>query len=115
MTKRYASPTLEGALNRFTRALHQAYPQIATCGVQPPKPGFFIGHVDGTHIRLVPGMRHTSLFVGEERATRRNTYFRWRFDLLKKRSAMHLAAEGDETRALLWLTSAAIELEKLVP
>lgn len=113
MTRRYVSPTLESALKRFVCALHRAYPEIAARGLRPPEPGLFIGDVAGTHVRLVPGGRNVRLFVGAERSTRRNTYFRWGFDLFKKRSALRSAVEDDETRAVMWLTSAAIELERL--
>ena len=114
MTKRYASSPLASALKRFTLALHQAYPQIASTGYRPIEPGLFIGEIAGKHVRLVPGARNSRLFIGKERTTRSKTFFRWGFDLFKKQPALRWEFDDDETRAIVWLTIAAIELEALV-
>lgn len=113
MARHSASPLLSGALRRFTRALHAAYPRIASDGVRPSEPGLFIGEIAGKQVRLLPGARNSRLFLDRERATDRRAYFRWGFDLFKKGAVSRWSFDDDETRIVVWLTSAAIELEEM--
>ena len=110
---RTASPMLQDAVRRFVRAMHTAFPEIETKGVRPPEPGSFVGEIAGQQVRLVPGKRSSRLFFATEKATVRRTYFRYGFNLFKKGAAPRWDFSDDETRAVLWLINAAVELEEM--
>jgi hypothetical protein len=101
------------AVERLVRAMHAAYPEIATEGVRPKEPGLFVGDIAGQRVELLPGKRNSRLFLIEERARGNTAYFRHSFDLLKKGVTPRWHPDEYETRLVLWLTNAAVELEEM--
>lgn len=114
MTKPLASPMVAQAVERLMHAMHAAYPEIATEGVRPKSPGLFVGNIAGQRVELQPGKRFNRLHLIHERTRGRTDYYRYGFDLFRRKGvASWPLGHADETRLVLWLTNAAVELESM--
>jgi len=114
MFKPYTSPTLATAIDGFLEALQRAYPQIETEGVQPKRPGLFLGEVAGDIVQVLPRARGIRIDL-MSKPSRRNPkgYIRFGFSKHKHGIRYRFGEHDEEMILLTWLIQATAELQAM--
>ena len=114
MAKPFTSPTLATAIEGFWEALHAAYPRIETEGVQPKRPGLFLGEIAGDTVQVIPRPRAPQLYLMSKPSPHDpKGYLRFGFTKFKRGIRYRFGHHDEEVILLVWLLEATKELRAM--